>query len=159
MNTKQRKRLAQLLREQAKNPAKVWVGYWVGNAQGRSAYGHGQLTAEPGKVQRIKGTLRICDSGGLHATREPHQWPGVRVFVVALLGKRIDQGNKSSASVREIIGEVFPEECIDPRVAIKCGGRANLYGANLTGADLTGAIGLSLPSGWKLTDSGLAVRT
>ena len=36
--------------------------------------------------------------------------------------------------------------------------RANLYGANLSGANLSGAINVTLPTGWKLNESGIVVR-
>src|SRR5262245_13411102 len=144
MKDHERTRLAELIEAEKADPDNVWVGYWCANAQGRSAYGHGgTLTAEPGAVQTVAGPLRICCEGGLHATREPHRWPGFRVFVVALLGPRLKGENKCAASRREIVGEVFPEECIDPSLGVRLGVKrlpgANLGGANLSGADLRNA--------------------
>jgi hypothetical protein len=112
----------------------------------------------------------------VHATREPHMWRGTRVWVVALHGERADYDTKSAALVREIVGEVPPEDVLDARIAVRMGVRlgdlegANLAGANLARADLAGAnlayanlAGANLararvyvaPPGWALVDGRL----
>jgi uncharacterized protein YjbI with pentapeptide repeats len=59
---------------------------------------------------------------------------------VALLGDRQEQGDKSAALKREIIGEILPEDCIDQSVAARMNlGGAYLRGAYLGGANLGGA--------------------
>ena len=100
-------------------------------------------------MQHVDGPLRECSGHALHATRDPHRWAGCRVWIVALIGERIDgSDHKSAALCREIVGEVLPEDASDLRVAVRVGIRnlaganlagANLYGANLAGANLYGA--------------------
>ena len=130
------------------------IAYWCSDAQGRPA-NHSMdpiaarnWTARPGLVQEVEGPLRPCTGNALHATLTPHRWRGVRVWIVALVGKVADQGDKVCALRREVIGEVMPEECTDPSVGVRIGRRdlrgadlrgADLYGANLYGADLYGA--------------------
>ncbi len=140
-STKQQARLRALLARQAKNPDKVLISYcctdqWGGPANG----GVGKLRARTGAVQRLtKGNLSIC-SYGFHATKEPHRWAGKRVWIVALLGERQEQGDKAAALKREIVGEILPEDCMDQSVAARMNlARAYLAGANLAGANLAGA--------------------
>ena len=147
-NSVQKKRLQKLLNEQKKTPDSVWIGYWNSDQFGRPNNGGNIISsASPGIIHNIKGELEIC-SNGLHATKVPHQWQGCRIWIVALLGNRIDEKNKSAGIRREIIGEVLPEECLDDRIGVKIGrkdlsgadlGGANLSRANLNGANLSGA--------------------
>ena len=149
----QRERLAELLAAEADDPSTTWVGYWCSDQWGRPgkcsdqwgrpANGDARLDAVyPGLVQSMEGTL----SPGLQATREPHRWRGCRVWVVALLGMRIDsravssalRREVSSALRREIVGEVLPDECLSPQCAVRIA--PNLGGADLRGADLRGTI-------------------
>lgn len=95
-------------------------------------------TVKPGIVQKVNGPLVECSANALHATLEPHQWIGNRVWVVAFLGevKRLD--NKIAGLHREIIGEVMPEEALSPSVGVKLG-RKDLNSADLSSADLRSA--------------------
>ena len=136
---KQRKRLAQLLAAQRKNPRSTLVCYWCSDQWGRPANGGTSDSVYAGLVQTIKGPLALCGPKALHATREPHRWRGSRVWVVALLGERVDDTDKSGALKREFLGEVLPEDCIDQSVAARMGLYANLNGANLRSASLRGA--------------------
>ena len=132
------------------------IAFWCSDAFGRPSNG-GSLTIEraaPGVIHRGKGDA-LCEDGTLHATHQPHQWAGVRVWIVACREIVGEQSDKLGCREREIIGEVLPEEAIEASVACRLGGAganlsganlyganlyvANLYVANLTGADLTGA--------------------
>ena len=137
----QRERLEALLRAQADDPSTTWIGYYCSDAWGRASNGGDQTErVHAGLVQRIDGPLEICTPRGLHATREPHRWRGVRVWVVALLGPHQEEDDKAAALVREIVGEVMPEDVFDPSLAARMGlARAYLTGANLRGAYLVGA--------------------
>jgi len=56
-------------------------------------------------VQTIKGPLRLCGSGALHATAIPPKWRGERVWIVAMKGDVIWDDDKCGALCREILGE------------------------------------------------------
>ena len=125
------------------------LAYWNSDAHGRPAnhkpepfaahaFDPEQWTAYPGAVQTVKGPLEMCGPHALHATMQPHKWAGSRVWLVALWGEVQEQGNKFGALKREIICEIFPEDAIDPSVAVRVGVK-HLPGANLRGADLRGA--------------------
>ena len=146
----QKKRLQTLLNLQRKDPSKTWIGYWCSTAHGRSANGGTLIAPAAPGIIHTSPDLDICRVG-LHATRFPHRWQGTRVWLVALLGARIDQEDKSAAKTREIIGEILPEDVIDPSIGLRLElknlslaslyganmSRANMYGANMTGAILT----------------------
>ena len=117
------------------------IAFWCSDAFGRPSNG-GSLTIEraaPGVIHRGKGDA-LCEDGTLHATHQPHQWAGVRVWIVACREIVGEQPDKLGCREREIIGEVLPEEAIEASVACRLGGaRANLSGANLSRANLYGA--------------------
>jgi len=143
------------------------LAYWNSDAQGRPANHKPehpeQWTAAPGLVQKVRGPLQVCGPHALHATLTPHKWAGCRVWLVALWGEVQSAEDKLGSLKREILCEVFPEDAIDPSVAIRIGvknlsranlsranlsranlsranlSRANLSGANLSGANLSGA--------------------
>lgn len=119
----------------------AWIGYWCSDTRGQPArYGTTlPLVAAPGVIHEAPGPLRdACGAGQLHATRQAHRWPGVRVWIVALLGARRGNDEKSWALRREVVGEVLPAEAIlDAGVALRLS--AWRLGANLEGADLRGA--------------------
>ena len=62
--------------------------------------------ARPGLVQEIRGPLALCGPKALHATMRPDKWKGERLWVVALHGEVLHDGDKCGALKREIIGEV-----------------------------------------------------
>ncbi len=114
--------------------------------------------AEPGKIQKVSGPLKICSANALHATLEPHLWMGSRVWMVAMHGEIQWAEDKCASLKREILGEILPHETFCPKVGIRIGRKdlsgaklyraklsranlseANLSGANLSGADLPGA--------------------
>ena len=117
------------------------IAFWCSDAFGRPSNG-GSLTIEraaPGVIHRGKGDA-LCEDGTLHATHQPHQWAGVRVWIVACREIVGEQSDKLGCREREIIGEVLPEEAIEASVACRLGGaRANLSGANLSRANLSRA--------------------
>jgi len=127
------------------------IAYWNSDAHGRPANGGTGLAAvKAGLVQEIAGPLALCGPRALHATLDPHRWKGSRVWIVALHGTVLVEGDKCGSLKREILGEILPEEgWVSPSVAIRISrgaylsgaylGCANLVGANLSGADLRGA--------------------
>jgi len=117
--------------------------YWCSDAWGFPSNG-GTCTvrARPALEQTEPGPMSLCERGTLHATREPHRWQGVRVWVVALLGDVVEQDHKLGALKRVFVGEFLPGDQCPPscRAAMRADLRgANLGGANLRGADLGGA--------------------
>lgn len=148
---KQRSRFFYLLRKQAKSPDMCKLMYWNSDPWGRSSNGgRHDMIAAPGAVHVSKDPLSIGCGVNLHASLVPHKWAGARVWIVALLGPRGNEGDeKSWACKREVIGEILPEEsAFDLRVGARLGfkllskanlGGANLEGANLRSADLGGA--------------------
>jgi hypothetical protein len=63
------------------------------------------MPAAIGVVHETNGSLKIC-SNALHATIDPDQWEGDRVWVVALFGEVQWQGDKVGALKREILAEI-----------------------------------------------------
>lgn len=116
------------------------IAYWNSDAHGRPANGGTGTNARPGLIETVTGPLELCGPRALHATLEPHRWKGLRVWVVALHGEIIWDGDKCGALTREIIGEVMPEHAWDESVGARLGRkdlvRANLWGANLRYANL-----------------------
>ena len=128
------------------------IAFWCSDAFGRPSNG-GDITiprAAPGVIHTASGQ-RLCEAGALHATREPHRWAGVRVWIVACRDLVGAQHDKLGCRERETLGEILPEEAIvasvaarlDPARAYLAGAylagaylaRANLDGANLAGAN------------------------
>ena len=141
----QREHLARLIREGAK------ILYWCSDAHGRPA-NHcldcleaRDWTVKPGSVQKLSvKEVSICSSNALHGTTSPHKWKGVRVWMVGLVCALDSEEDKFGALQREIIGEILPEECLDPSVGVRIGrkdlSRADLSRAYLSEADLSGAF-------------------
>lgn len=67
-------------------------------------------TEKVGDVEEVKGPLRLCGAGALHATLEPGKWRGPKVWVVALYGEVIEEADKLGALKREIIGVAWEEQ-------------------------------------------------
>lgn len=85
----------------------VFLAFWRSSRDGGPANGGSmQETAQPGLIQRIPGPLRLCGPGALHATLNPDQWKGDRLWIVALRGGVAFDGDKVGALEREIICEV-----------------------------------------------------
>ena len=116
------------------------IAYWCSDAFGRPSNG-GNITIEraaPGVVHTAPGA-ELCAPGTLHATEQPHRWAGLRVWIVACRGVIGRQHDKLGCREREILGEILPEEAIEPSVAIRVGAGADLAGANLARANLADA--------------------
>jgi len=112
--------------------------YWCSDAWGFPSNGGTCMNrARPSLEQSEPGPLTLCERGTLHATREPHRWKGVRVWVVALLGDVVEQDHKLGALKRVFVGEFLPGDKCPP--SCRASMRANLEGANLEGANLEGA--------------------
>ena len=98
------------------------LAYWCSDQHGRPA-NHtpndpAKWQVKEGLVQEISGKLLLCENA-LHATLYPHRWRGIRVWLVALWGKVVGEDFKMGALKREILCEIFPEDAIDPSVAIR----------------------------------------
>jgi len=57
-------------------------------------------------TQEIPGPLEICTRRALHATLDPGQWQGERLWLVALFGETQNSEDKLAALKREILTEV-----------------------------------------------------
>ena len=89
------------------NLTTAFLALWKSTASGGAANGGKMLQiAAPGMIQEIKGPLRLCGSGALHATLQPEKWKGDRVWLVALHGEVLHRDDKCGALKREIICEV-----------------------------------------------------
>ena len=84
------------------------LAFWKSSAKGLPANG-GAATeaARPGKLEEIVGPLEICTARALHATMNPDAWKGDRLWVVALYGDVVWDGDKCGALKREILGEII----------------------------------------------------
>jgi hypothetical protein len=116
------------------------IAYWNSNEEGQSArYGNQlEIPAGVGVVHISEGPLRnVCGEGQLHATVKPLQWPGSRVWVVAMYGDVRWESDKCWCLKREIIGEIFPCDGYDePHIRASIRPYANLCGADLHRANL-----------------------
>ncbi|HEX3110582.1 MAG TPA: hypothetical protein VHU41_15915, partial [Thermoanaerobaculia bacterium] len=93
--------------EAAERDAAV-VAFWRSDEHGQSANGGRPVeAAAPGVVHEIQtGELRLCSAQALHATMDPAQWQGSRLWVVALYGEVKSEADKFGALRREIIAEI-----------------------------------------------------
>jgi len=57
-------------------------------------------------MEEVEGPLLICSNRALHGSIEPWRWKGDRLFVVALYGRVVKQGDKLGALKREIVAEI-----------------------------------------------------
>ena len=98
----QRKRLIALKK------AGAFIGFWKSDDSGRPCNGGLGDPVTVGQVQQVSGKLTICHRGCFHATLEPQKWKGKRLWLVALTGPIVREGDKAGAQTREILGEVTP---------------------------------------------------
>ncbi len=131
----QRKRLQECIDQGAT------IVYWNSDTWGRPANGGSGGSVYAGLVQEIPGIRPVlCGPGAFHATKEPHRWAGTRVWVVAMWGVVVWDGDKCGSLKREILGEILPSEAwVSASVSARLGVKANLTYANLTDANLTRA--------------------
>ena len=61
-------------------------------------------------MQETKGPLRLCENGTLHATYNPYEWKGDRLWLVALIGEVKREGDKLGALKREILADITPKD-------------------------------------------------
>ena len=86
-----------------------YLALWKSDRNGQSCNGgRKDFTASVGLVQEIDGPLQLCGSRALHATLKPEAWQGERMWLVALHGEVIVDGNKVGALKREFLAEVPP---------------------------------------------------
>jgi len=97
----QRDRLANLRNQGAT------IAFWKSNRHAKPCNGGTDFTAFTGLVQEVQGPLALHGPHALHATLNPHQWKGERLWIVALLGKVVEAEHKLGALKREILGEAI----------------------------------------------------
>ncbi len=87
--------------------ADCFLAFWKSNMIGHPCNGgsHSKPSV-PGLICREQGPLELCSRGTLHATLNPDEWKGERLWIVALRGEVARDGNKVGALEREIICEV-----------------------------------------------------
>ena len=132
---------AQISRSLELEAAGATLAFYCSDQHGRPVNGGSQnpkWTCFPGAVHQIDGPLALCTDHALHATFQPHRWLGSRVWVVAMIGD-MQREDKIGALHREVIGEILPEDCIDPSIGVRIGIR-NLSGSVLRGSDLSGSV-------------------
>jgi hypothetical protein len=84
------------------------VAFWRSNENGLPSNGGGNIEpAAPGVIHTAPGPINLCKAGTLHATLLPPKWHGARIWIVALIGDVIGDGEKYGALHREIIGEAL----------------------------------------------------
>ena len=84
-----------------------YLALWKSDKNGQACNGgRKDFTAAVGLVQEIERPLALCGSGALHATLNPEKWQGERMWLVALHGEVIVDGNKVGALKREFLAEV-----------------------------------------------------
>jgi hypothetical protein len=59
-----------------------------------------------GLIETVAGPLQLCSDHTLHATLNPQQWKGNRLWIVALYGEIAEDEDKLGALKREILLEV-----------------------------------------------------
>ena len=96
-------------RLQAAKNAGAFIALWKSGSDGKASNGGSMaFIATPGLSQEVSGPLKLCGRNALHATLNPSKWKGDRVWVVALYGEVLREGDKVGALKREIIGEITP---------------------------------------------------
>ena len=86
------------------------LAFWKSDAKGLPVNGgFSHRAAAAGIIEEIRGPLRICTAGGLHATMNPEKWRGERIWVVALYGETQWQDDKCASLKREILGEIVED--------------------------------------------------
>ena len=83
------------------------LAFWKSKADGTPANGGSGGARKAGMIEEIKGPLRLCGPGALHATQSLNNWSGERIWVVALYPPIAVQPDKIGSLKREIICE-FP---------------------------------------------------
>ena len=84
------------------------IAFWCSDGNGLPINGGSRdiEPARPGRTLVSEGPLQLCSRGTLHATMKPDNWRWERVWVVALYGPYVTDGEKYGALRREIIGEI-----------------------------------------------------
>jgi hypothetical protein len=83
------------------------IAFWRSHRDGKPSNGGIGGARKVGDVEEIAGPLALCGRGALHATHEPGKWSGAKVWVVALFGEVVHEGDKMGALKREILGEAW----------------------------------------------------
>ena len=82
------------------------IALWRSDMTGRPANGGEGDSAKIGQTRTVRGPLSLCGQHALHATLMPEKWHGDRLWVVALHGTVVGNGEKMGALARTILGEI-----------------------------------------------------
>ena len=85
---------------------KCVFAYWKSKRDGSPANGGSGGVRKAGDVEEIKGPLKLCGPGALHATHHLQSWSGEKLWLVALHGEVGVNSDKIGALKRTIICEV-----------------------------------------------------
>ena len=83
------------------------LAFWRSDRYGKPCHGGSGPARRVGTIDTEKGPLKPCDKGALHATLEPNEWGGDRLWVVAMYPPIEHVGSDKIASLkREILADV-----------------------------------------------------
>lgn len=94
-----------LVADAAQSLPECLFGFWKSDANAKPCNGGCGEAVKVGDVQEISGPLEICHRA-LHASLNPQEWKGDRLWLVALSGEVQRDGDKMGALKREIIAEI-----------------------------------------------------
>ena len=98
--------LTTILGETTRNlPIGVELAFWKSNKDGTPSNGGSGTPAYVGKVEQVKGPLKLCSKNALHGTLTPSLWKGERLWIVALYPPVAFDEDKCGSLKREILME------------------------------------------------------
>lgn len=122
----QRARLKELQALEKMRPELVRVMYCNRAENGHAPYQHCGPVPYPGLVEDyVPHEAENCGEqltmyyAGLHTTYQPLRYRGSRVWVVALIGERVDEEHMSVGEHREWIGEIFHSDGWDTEACLR----------------------------------------
>ena len=83
-----------------------FLALWWSDKNRKPTNGGSSKAIQVGDVQEVQGPLELCGQRALHATLKPEKWKGDRLWLVALYGKVLHDGDKCGALKREILAEI-----------------------------------------------------
>jgi hypothetical protein len=99
----ERKQYLQVIMEPFAQP-EAEIAFWRSDAEGNPVNGGSfSVPVSVGRVEEIKGPLKICTNRALHGTLDPKQWKGERWWIVALHHPVQIQGDKIGSLKRTIL--------------------------------------------------------
>ena len=82
------------------------LAFWRSRADGSPSNGGGGGVRKAGDVEAVAGPLQLCTPHALHATLQPWQWRGERIWAVALYPPVAKADDKLGSLKREILAEL-----------------------------------------------------